>query len=434
MKNLPNEGLKREIGIVGVATNVVNITIASGIFLLPALIAGILGNGSFYAYFLCGFVFLLEALCYAEMSSRFSTSGGAYTYVERAFGSYFGFLINTISWFGAGIFVAAAFVNGIADMLSVAFPIFGDTLFRTVFFLFLFVFGTFFNIVGVKSGMKVVKTLTFIKVIPLIVIIIFGIFYLKTENLQWGGFPTFKNLGEASLILFFAFTGGEMALNISGEMKNPNKTAPFGLLIGVFTIVVFYCLIQLVSQGVLGADLVNHKEAPLAAVAENIFGKTGASLIIFCAVLSIFSSFNSIILVFPRVMFAGANDGSLPNFLAKVHPKYATPYWSIITFSIIAFVVAISGGFKQLAVLATASMLLMHFGVILATIRFRLKEDAENPAKFKIPFGITIPILATITILWFLFQLKTDEIIGILIFIAVLSLVFFVRNYFQAKK
>ncbi len=425
----PNEGLKREIGIMDVATNVVNITIASGIFLLPALIAGILGNGSFYAYFLCGFVFLIEALCYAEMSSRFSSSGGAYTYVEKAFGSYFGFLINTISWFGAGIFVAAAFVNGIADMLSVPFPIFANTLFRSVFFFFLLIFGTFFNIMGVKSGMKVVKTLTFIKIIPLIVIIIFGLFYLKIENLQWGKFPSFEKLGEASLILFFAFTGGEMALNISGEMKNPNRTAPFGLLIGVFTIVVFYCLIQLVSQGVLGADLVNHKEAPLAAVAENIFGKTGASLIIFCAVLSIFSSFNSIILVFPRVMFAGANDGTLPKFLSKVHPKYATPHWAIITFSIIAFVVAVSGGFKQLAVLATASMLLMHLGVIFATIRFRLKEDAENPAKFKIPYGLVIPILATITILWFLFQLKTNEIIGISLFIALLSAIYLGKRF-----
>ncbi len=424
-----NEGLKREIGILDVATNVVNITIASGIFLLPALIAGILGNGSFYAYFLCGFVFLIEALCYAEMSSRFSTSGGAYTYVEKAFGSYFGFLINTISWFGAGIFVAAAFVNGIADMLSVPFPIFANTLFRAVFFFFLLIFGTFFNIMGVKSGMKVVKTLTFIKIIPLIVIIIFGLFYLKIENLQWEKFPSFEKLGEASLILFFAFTGGEMALNISGEMKNPNRTAPFGLLIGVFTIVVFYCLIQLVSQGVLGADLVNHKEAPLAAVAENIFGKTGASLIIFCAILSIFSSFNSIILVFPRVMFAGANDGTLPKFLSKVHPKYATPHWAIITFSIIAFVVAVSGGFKQLAVLATASMLLMHLGVIFATIRFRLKEDAENPAKFKIPYGLVIPILAMITILWFLFQLKTNEIIGISIFIALLSVIYLGKRF-----
>ncbi|MEO5582489.1 MAG: APC family permease, partial [Saprospiraceae bacterium] len=211
---------------------------------------------------------------------------------------------------------------------------------------------------------------------------------------------------------------------ISGEIKNPNRSAPLGLLIGVITVVIFYCLIQFVAQGVLGPDLINHKEAPLAAVAEMMIGKTGASVLIVCAVLSIFSSFNSVILVFPRVIFAGANQGSLPSVLAYIHSKYATPYLAIITFSIISFLIAVSGGFKQLAVLATASMLLMHLGVILATIKFRLKNDSVYPAKFKIPLGLTIPVLAAMTILWFLFQLKAKEIIGISIFIVLLSLVY----------
>ena len=122
MENQESEGLKRELGILDVATNVVNICIASGIFLLPAIIAGILGNLSIVAYILCGIMFLMIALCYAEVGSRITASGGAYIYIEKAFGHYAGFLANTIFWLGTGIFVSAALINGIADILSVAFP------------------------------------------------------------------------------------------------------------------------------------------------------------------------------------------------------------------------------------------------------------------------------------------------------------------------
>ena len=422
------EGLKREINTLDVTTNVVNITIASGIFLLPALIAGILGNSSLYAYFLCGIVFLLEVLCYAEMSSRYSSSGGASTYIEKAFGGFAGFIANTIFWFGAGIFVAAALVNGVATMLTVTFPVFKDPLWKAALFICLFSFSTYINIIGVKSGMKVVKTFTYIKVVPLILLVLVGFFYVKLDHLHFGAFPGFDKLGEASLILFFAFTGGETTLNISGEMKNPNRTAPMGLLYGVIAVVLFYCLIQLISQGVLGDDLVNHKEAPLAFVAESILGKAGSGVIIVCAVLSIISCFHSVVMVFSRVIFAGALEGHLPKIFSKVHSSYSTPYWSIIAFSVIAFFISISGGFKQLAVLATASLLLMHFGVILSTIRFRLKPDPDFPAKFMIPFGLTIPILAAITIIWFLYQLKSNEKIGILIFIGLLALIYFLRK------
>jgi len=123
-KTIQGKGLKREIGVWGLFINVINNTIGSGIFLLPAIIAGVLGNASIIAYIACGFLFLLVMLCYAEISSQVTCSGGSYAYIEKAFGSYAGFISNTLFWFGTGIFVTAALVNGFADILSTAFPIF----------------------------------------------------------------------------------------------------------------------------------------------------------------------------------------------------------------------------------------------------------------------------------------------------------------------
>ncbi len=426
MNNEQNEGLKREIGILDVAVNVVNISIASGIFLLPAIVAGILGNASFMAYILCGSIFLLIALCYAEASSRITVTGGAYTYIEHSFGKYIGFIGNSLVWFGCGVFVSAAMINGIADVLSVAFPIFTNPLFRGLFFILLLGFCAYFNVRGIKQGMNVIKFITLIKVLPLLLLVGVGLFYIKSDNLHWENFPTFNSLGEASLILFFAFTGGEMSVNISGEMKNPNRTAPLGLLLGIVVIILFYCLIQLVAQGVLGNDILNHKEAPLAAVAGVLFGPFGITLLTICSVLSIFGSLNSVILLFPRTLFAGAKDGTMPHYLAKIHPQYATPYWSIISFCIMAFLVAISGGFKQLIILATASIFLVHLGVVLSVIKSHFNKETEQTAAFKLLGGLTIPIIALIVIIWFLFQLKPNEVIAMGIFMAILTLIYFI--------
>lgn len=423
MENNQNEGLKRELGIFDVAVNVVNISIASGIFLLPAIIAGILGNASIVAYALCGCLFLLVALCYAEAGSQITTSGGAYTFIEKAFGPYFGYLANAFLWFGTGLMVAAALANGIAEMLSVPFPVFSMLPYRGLLFLLLFAFLAFVNITGVKQGMAVIKTITLVKVIPLVLVVGIGLFHLQSDQLIWEGFPAVGNLGEAALILFFAFTGGEMVINIGGEMKNPKRTAPLGLMLGVVGIVVFYCLIQLVAQSVLGAGLIGQK-APLAAVAGALLGPWGSSMLIICAVIAIFGSLNSLVLIFSRVVFAGAKDGLLPAFLAKVHPRFATPHWAVGVFSLLAFIVAVSGGFRQLIVLATLSILFIHAGVALAVIRFRLFPVEKSPGNFTLPGGIAIPVVALVALIWFIFQSKSSEVMGIAVFSVVLTVLY----------
>ncbi len=426
---IPGEGLKRELGILDVATNVINITIGSGIFLLPAIIAGILGNASIVAYAFCGVMFLLVVLCFAEVSSRITTSGGAYAYIEKAFGNYFGFIANTLFWM-AGVLLGAALVNGIADMLSLPFPIFDKLFYRTLLFIILFVLFAHNNIIGVKQGMKVVKATTILKVVPLALLVIVGLFNVNTDNLHWKGFPALEQLGSASIVLFAAFIGGETALNVSGEMKNPKRTAPLGLIIGVVGVVVFYSLIQIASQSTLGAGLINQK-APLAAVAGKLGGSWGTKTLIVGGIISIFGSLYSGVLVFSRVLFAGANDGLMPKYLSKVHSKYATPHWAIITLCVIAFFMAVSGGFRQLIILASISMLVLYVGVVLALIRFRLKGDKQYPASFILPGGLFIPIVTLIILTWFIFQSKANELWGIGIFLIILTVIYTLRIFLK---
>ncbi len=423
-----NEGLKREIGIWGIFLNVINNTVGSGIFLLPAVVAGFLGNAGILAYIACGILFLLVMLCYAEISSQVTCSGGTYVYIEEAFGPYAGFIANAVFWFGTGVFVTAALVNGLTDILSVAFPVFKVPLSRALFFFGLIAICAHINIRGVKQGMALIKTITLIKLVPIFLLIIIGFWQVDTANLHISELPSFQDFGAVSLILFFTFAGGESVLNVGGEMKNPSRTAPLGLLLGLLVTIAIFCAIQLVAQSTLGAALASFKEAPLAEVASQLMGAWGHKMILVASLIAIFGILTSLPLVFPRVMFAGAENKLLPSFLANVHPRFATPSNAIITFSFIAWVVAVSGGFRQLAIIVSASLLLLYTGVVLATIKFRFKKNADRSRSFRIPGGITVHIAALFALGWFIFQLRLKELVGTAIFISFLSVIYVIKT------
>src|SRR5262249_26237039 len=118
-------------------------------------------------------------------------------------------------------------------------------------------------------------------------------------------------------------------------------------------------------------------------------------------------------------------DGLLPKFLSAIHPRFATPYVSIIFYAAIGFIMAISGGFRELAILASSSMLMIYVGVILATIKLR---KIRPEGSFVIPGGIIIPVLALIVTGWFLSNLSKSEIAGGLIFLAATSVVYFLMK------
>ena len=423
MENINKEGLRREIGVLGLAANTLNRTVGAGIFVLPALIANILGETSILAYLICGLLMMMIMLCFSEIGSQITETGGAYAYIDAAFGSFAGFLANAMFWF-VGVLADAAVANAMADTLSLYFSILQEPLYRALFFFIIFGSFAFINILGVKYGDNVVKINTLIKLIPLTILIVAGFWGTSIENLAWHSLPTIPKLGEASLLLFFAFGGGEASLNVSGELKNPKKVVPLGILSGMGAVVLLYILIQTVSQGVLGNTLSSEKEAPLAAVASIILGKFGSNLMILGAAFSMFAALSGSVLSYPRIIFAGANKGWMPSFLGKVHPKFATPFWAIIAYVVFDFIFSISGGFKALAIVASASLLSIYLGVVLATIKLRFNNKADDSPIFKLPFGISIPVLATIAILWFLSNLAFSEMKSLAILLAILSFIY----------
>lgn len=428
-----DEGLKRIIGVQGLSLSIVNCVIGAGIFVLPAIVSIEMGAFGVLGYIFCSLMLAAIMLCYAEIGSRVTTSGGSYAYVEAAFGNFPGYVINWLYFLGWGILGSAALMNIIADSLAVIFPLFLNPFIRAVFFFVVIGFMIVINVRGAKQGIRFIKLITVIKLLPLLGIIIFGFSHIKVDNLYWKNLPSLKTFGDTTLILFFAFAGFESSLGVSGEFKNPKRTVPMGILLGGIIILIVYMLLQMVVQGVLGAGITAFKNAPLAAVAEKIVGPIGATLLLFTAAISCFGSVIVDALATPRLLFAGANDGLFPKFLGKVHPKFATPYLAVITYGLLIFMFAISGGFKQLAILASAAILLVYLAVISSTIKLRMKKPDATEKRFKAPGGLTIPLIGIASIAWLLSSLSKWEILSTIIFISIICLFYLAMKLMKSK-
>ncbi|MBT8185342.1 MAG: APC family permease [Eudoraea sp.] len=433
-KSKSEEGLKRVVGISGLSLNIVNITIGAGIFALPAIVGVALGAFSIYAYIFCGLMMAAIMLCYAEIGTRVTNSGGSYAYVTAAFGEFAGFIANWLAVFGWSILGSAALMNIIADSLAVLFPIFEHPWIRALFFFLLLGFLVLTNIRGAKQGVTFIKWITIIKIVPLLAIIFLGLGRISSENLQWEQLPSLETFGNTTLVLFFAFAGFETALGASGEIKNPRRTIPFGILLGGAVVLIIYLLLQTVTQGILGLDIEAFKEAPLAAVAEKIVGTAGSTILLVAAAISCYGAVSTDVMNTPRVLYAGAKDGLFPKFLNKIHPKFATPYWAIICFSGLIFIFSVSGGFRELAVMASAAILLIYLMVIFATVRLRRLPQAEDKKSFNVPGGLLIPIIGIGAIIWLLTSLSKWEVLSTLIFIAFLCGLFLIMKWARNKK
>lgn len=422
--NNTDEGLKRVVGAPGLALAIINTVIGSGIFVLPAIVGIAMGPFGIFSYVFCSIMLAAIMFCYAEIGSKVTCSGGSYAYVEAAFGQFPGYIVNWLYFFGWSILGSAAVMNILADSLAVQFPAFENPPTRGLLYFVLIALMVVTNIAGVKQGIGLVKLITIIKLLPLLGIILFGLPLVKTENYQWEQLPSLKTFGETAFILFYAFAGFETSLCVGGEIKNPKRNVPLGILMGGITILIIYLLLQTVTQGILGADLASYKDAPLAAVAEKIAGPAATTVLLFTAAISCFGSVSADVMATPRSLFAASNNGLFPKFLGKVHSKYATPYLAVILYGTLIFIFSVSGGFKQLAILASAAILLIYLSVILSVIRLRMKRPDTGEKSFKAPGGYAIPFIGVVSILWLLVNLNLHEVTSALLFIVAVSLLY----------
>ena len=425
--------LVRAIGVPGLAANIVNSTIGAGIFALPAAVALQIGAASPLAYIICALAMCLFVTCFALAGSRVSLTGGLYAYVETAFGGYLGFLAGAL-YFLTAILAISGIVGLIATSVAAMIPLLGSPVGRATIIICILLFLVMINIRGVKIGAHAVEAVTVIKLAPIVIFVGAGIFFLRPEMLAWPGWPPGDALGRSILQLLFAFVGVEVALVPSGEIKNPARTVPRAIFLSLGITTLFYVLIQLVAQGVLGSDLGKFGDTALAGAAARFLGNFGRTLMLFGLAVSAFGFATSDILSSPRILFAFGRDGFLPRVFAHVHPRYRTPDVAIATYAAAAFVLSFSSTFQKLAILSNMVVLLLYILCCLAALELNRRDVRSDGVPFRFPGQGVIPIVAILFIVWVLAHAKADEFIITGACIAVASLLFFMRRWLGRRR
>lgn len=424
-----DEGLIRAVGVRGLTAAIINYTIGAGIFVLPAVVAGKVGNAAPMIYVVCAVAIALIVMCFAEAGSRVPLSGGTYAYAETAFGPYVGFMIAMLLWLGANVLASAAVANVSVDTLGQIFPVFSRPAARTGFLIAMYAFFAYINIRGVKAGSRAVQTVTVGKLLPLLLLVALGLFAAKGSNLSWPGLPPAADVSRTAMMLIFAFMGFESALTPSGEVKDPVRTVPRAIFIALVSVTILYILIQVVSQGVLGAELASNDKAPLAETARRVMGNAGRILVLVGAAISTFGFVGGDVLCSPRAVYALGRDGLLPAVFGRVHEKFRTPHVAIVTHAILCALLAVTGSFNALVVLSVLSALVVYLVCCLATIQLQRKNiRVEGSIPYKVPGGRIVPLLASAIVIWLMTSSTSREFIALSIAIAVLTLIYFLMR------
>lgn len=418
---MKQERLVRGLGRWDFTAVVVNTIIGAGIFGLPAKVYAQIGTYSLMAFVACGVTIGLIVLCYAEVASRFSVTGGPYLYAREAFGSLVGFEVGWLYWI-ARIAAFVANCNLLVIYLGFFIPGANEGGLRIAIVSIIVLIITVVNLIGIRESAVVTNVFTVGKLLPLLVFAVVGMFFIQPANFNFDIVPGYSSFSSAVLLLIYAFVGFEASVVLSGETKEPGKTVPFGLIAGILIVAVFYIFVQIVSIGTLPGLATS--ERPIADAAAVFLGPLGATFITIGVLISIFGNLNVGVLCSTRLLFAMSEQRDLPSVFEKTHARFKTPYVSILVTAVVILILTIQSSFLTAVAVATITRLLVFATTCLALPIFRGRRDM-TPAPFSVPFGIVAVVFSLGLIVWLLTTVDFGKEGLAVLIAAVIGLIFF---------
>lgn len=427
MADARSENLIRGIGVRQLAASIVNSTIGAGIFVVPALLAQGLGAAAPVAYLICAATMALVVTTFAMAASRVTVTGGLFAYVETAFGPYVGFLAGTLQWV-ATILSAGGVAIAFLDALTVVVPTLRVPAARLATLALVLTTFAAINVRGVRTGARTIELLTLGKLLPLAVFVAVGMFFVEPASLVWSGAPDPDATRRAALLLVFAFMGIEVALTPSGEVKRPAASVPRAIYLALGITTAMYLAIHLVAQGVLGAELGAHTQAPLADASRRFLGSGGGTLMLAGTLISMLGYISGDALCSPRNLYAFGRDGFIPAAFGRVDPKSRTPRLAVWTHAVMVFAVASSGSFERIAILSNVATLTLYAMACVAAIALmRANVRTEDPP-FVVPGATLVALMAIAAVLFIMSSATAREFAATGITLAIASILYYWRR------
>ena len=385
--------LRRALGKWDLTAIGINQVIGSAIFLLPADVARLVGSWSPLLFLAIGLSSLFVALCFAEVGSRFDTTGGPIGPARVAFGRFTGFEVGWMLWFSR-VSSGASVINGLAVALGYYWPTISTGMPRAAVILSVLGVLTWVNVRGIRQSSWLVNAFTLGKLLPLTVFVLVGVFFADLSRVVPSEPAPVANLGTAALLLIFAYGGYEVTGVPAGEAANPKKDVPFAFIATILTVSAVMTLTAAVTAGLLPD--VGASKTPVADASALVMGVFGGLLVSVGSAISMTGNNMGQLLSGSRSVFALAEQGDLPAVFGRVHPVYRTPHVAIWFTSIVLVVLALTGSFVFLAAVSAVARLVVYMSACGATLRLRSASMASRvaAAEFVAPGGPIVPIVA----------------------------------------
>lgn len=399
-----SEPLGRQLSGLAVWLLVINGIIGGGIFGLPAEAARLAGSFSPWVFVICAALMLPVMLSFAELAGHFEGTGGPVRYVGTAFGAFAGFQAGW-AYYVARLTAFAANAVLLVSAIGYFLPAADQPAARLVLLLAVCAGLAAITVVGTRNAMSSLGFLTVLKFLPLLALVV-GSLWQRPEAMQralHGSLPAGSDLGAAVFLVFYAFVGFESGLVPAGEARDPRRDMPRALVRAIGVVAILYLGLQAASLAAV-QDVAATKR-PLVEAGSALFGPIGAVVVMTGMAASVGGNLAGTLFSTPRVTYALALEGALPEWFARVSSRFGTPSVSILVFAVVAFLLAASGSFVWLAGLSVLTRVLIYLGCVAALPALRRRA----PGALRLPGGLLVPGLAVVVCLALLTQAKLAD-------------------------
>ncbi|XCP85402.1 amino acid permease [Roseburia hominis] len=430
--------LKRKLGLGAAVALSVGSTIGSGIFSSLGEVAAASHTAiiMLLAFVIGGIINVPANLCYAELATAYPEDGGQYVYFREAGSRPLAFLTGWISFWATDSNAIA--VMALAAANYVGFLLGWDGIVLKFVAVALIVGFTFLHARSVEGGGKFQTFITAFKILPFILLIGVGIFYIKgdliTAPAAAGASAGFATLLGAISATTWSFDGMSAVCYMGGEIKDPHKNMPRALIISVGVVSLLYLLLSFVATGLLPIDELANSSAPIADAAAQIpmIGKAAGTITGVCAVIVIIGVLSSQIMFSARMPYAMAKDGLFFKAFGKIHKEWETPYVALFIESAVAIIMVFAGSLSDLLGYFTLVALVKNFMTFASILLLRRKADYKPT--WRMPaWGLMIVVAMGTTMTLIVSTFMWAPIPGIIAAVVVVGTGLPVYYYWESK-
>ena len=415
--------LERSLSFWEITLMSIGIILGAGIYVVIGEAAGLSGNGIWLSFIIAAAVASITGLSYAELSSRFPEAGAEYVYVENSFGKKF-------AWITGWLIIAGSVIGGAT--VAIGFSRYLSALLNTpiliIAFIVLLVIGVIL-IIGVQETATLTIIFMIIEALGLIIIIFIGLPYVGSINyLEFAN--GMKGVIQAGVLIFFGYLGFEGITRLAEETENPKKNIPKAIIVSLIITTIVYILVGITAISVIPWQELASAKAPLALVAEKVFGQNSFFIL---SIIALFSTFNTALVMLlsgSRIIYGIAKKNALPKILLRVQTKLKTPYVAIIVIIISSMFFLLIEDLQTIANLTNFTIFAVFISVNSAVIYFRYKNPIVEG--FRIPISIgklpVFPCLGIITSIFMIINLELNVLFLGLILIIIGGIISIIIN------